>query len=215
MKNKRKSIFIIMLMCGFYGYAQEVWKLKTDKDNIQIYSKSSPNSKIKTLKVVCTIDASLSQVAAVMLDIVSATDWIYRTKSAIVQKEISPSEIIYYSEIDMPWPLSNRDFIVRINLSQDTVTKALTMSTQNLPNYIPEKKDIVRVRQSEALWIFKSIGKNKVTIEYTLVVDPGGAIPVWLVNLFSTKGPFECFKNLKEQINKPVYSKAKFSFIKD
>jgi hypothetical protein len=215
MMHKKLLALTIILLSALYSHAQEEWKLKTDKDNIKIYSKSTPESKVKSLKVVCSIDARLTQLAAVLLDINATTEWVYKTKSAIVQKQISPSEVVYYSEIDMPWPLSNRDFVVRIKVSQNPVTKVVTVETENLPDYLPEKKDIVRVKHSEAKWIFKPLPKNQVLIEYTLVVDPGGSIPTWLVNMFSTKGPFECFKNLKAQINKPVYVKAKLPFVVD
>lgn len=211
----KKLLALTIVLSSFFCYAQEEWKLKTDKENIKIYSKSTPESKVKSLKVVCAIDAKLTQLAALMLDINATTEWVYKTKSAIIQKQVSPSEIIYYSEIDMPWPLSNRDFIVRIKVSQDPTTKIITVNTENLPNYMPEKKDIVRVRHSDAQWVFKPLPKNQVAIEYTLVVDPGGSIPTWLVNMFSTKGPFECFKNLKEEIKKPVYAKAKLPFVVD
>lgn len=211
----KSVLFVIVIFISFSAIAQEDWKLKSEKDNIKIYSKSLPESKIKSLKVVCPINARLTQLAAVLLDIKATAEWVYKTKSAIVQKQLSPTEIIYYSEIDMPWPLSNRDFIVRIKVSQDPVSKIITVDTENLPNYLPVKEDIVRVVRSEAKWVFKPMGKNQVLIEYTLVVDPAGSIPTWLVNMFSTKGPLECFQKLKEQINKPAYARVRLPFITD
>ncbi len=215
MKYKKMFVLATMMVSFLGSKAQEEWKLKTDKDNIKIYSKSTPDSKMKTLKVVCPIDARLTQLAALILDINATTEWVYKTKSAIVQKQVSPSEVIYYSEINMPWPLSDRDFIVRVKVTQDPATKIVTVNTENLPSFLPEKKDIVRVKHSEAKWVFRPLPKNQVLMEYTLVVDPGGSIPTWLVNMFSTKGPFECFKNLKAQINKPAYLKARLPFVVD
>lgn len=213
--NKNIALIVIAWLTTFCANAQQEWKLKSEKNNIKIYTSPSPDSKIKALKVVCPIDARLSQLAAVLLDINATTEWVYKTKLAVVQKQISPSEAIYYSEIDMPWPLSDRDFIARIKVTQNPTTKIVTVDTENLPDFLPVKKDIVRVRHSEAKWIFKPLTNNKVLIEYILVVDPGGSIPVWLVNMFSTKGPFECFQKLKEQINKPIYLNMKLPFIVD
>ena len=51
--------------------AQEVWKLKLDKEEIKIYTRPYTDSKIKALKVVCTVKATLSQIAAVLLDVKS------------------------------------------------------------------------------------------------------------------------------------------------
>lgn len=210
---KKTFFLLIVLLTSLFTSAQQDWKLKSDKENIKIYTSPSTDSKIKALKVVCTVDATLSQMAAVLLDVNAGAEWVYKTKSASVIKKISPVEIIYYSEIDMPWPLSNRDFVVRIKLAQNATTKIVSVDTENLPDYIPVKSGIVRVRHSDVKWTLKPIGKNQVLVEYMLVVDPGGAIPAWLVNMFSTKGPFECFKSLKEQIKKPAYAHAQLPFV--
>jgi hypothetical protein len=59
------------------------------------------------------------------------------------------------------------------------------------------------------------IGKNSISIEFTLFADPAGAIPVWLINSFSTYGPFETFKKLKIQLKKPEYAHIILPFIKN
>jgi hypothetical protein len=52
-------------------------------------------------------------------------------------------------------------------------------------------------------------------VQYELRVDPAGSLPAWLVNMLSSKGPYESFLNLKTQLLKPKYANAKFSFITD
>jgi len=59
------------------------------------------------------------------------------------------------------------------------------------------------------------IPQGGVKIEYELQVDPGGKVPAWLVNMFATKGPFETFKKLQQQVKKPVYSRRSFAFVKE
>src|ERR1700709_1002140 len=166
---KKLLVFSTVLLNIFYGNAQQDWKLKSDRDNVKIYTSPSTDSKIKALKVVCVLDAKLSQMTAVLLDVNAGTEWVYKTKSATTLKQLSPAEVIYYSEIDMPWPLTNRDFIVRIKVSQNPTTKIVNVDTENLPDYLPAKTDIVRIRHSDAKWVLKPFGKNQIIIEYTLV----------------------------------------------
>jgi len=52
-------------------------------------------------------------------------------------------------------------------------------------------------------------------VEFKLFANPAGAMPFWLINLFSTFGPFETFKKLKIQVRKPAYQNAHLPFIKD
>ena len=213
-----KTLFFILaglLFIVLMAAAQPDWKLKQDKENIKVYTKNITNSPLKAIKIVGNINASLSALTAVLLDINSTKEWVYATKSIAVLKTISSSELIYYSELEIPWPVSNRDFIVLLKVTQDEKTKTVSVDGFNKPAYLPPNKNVVRIQQSYSKWVITPIPKGQLKIEYVLQVDPGGSVPAWLINLFATKGPFETFKKLREQVRKPVYANAKLEFIKE
>ena len=216
MTCKMRSFFTIVLsVLSFWGFGQENWKLRTDKEGILIYTRSFPDSKFKAIKVECELDATLSQLVAVILDVNTGAEWLYSTKSSVLLKQVSPSELYYYSEVSIPWPASNRDFIAKLKAVQDTHSRVVTIYGPIFPDYLPTKKDIVRVTRSEGKWIISPLGKGRIKVEYTLRVDPGGDLPAWLVNLFVTKGPHESFVKLKEQLKKPAYAHPNLAFITD
>lgn len=196
------------------AHAQE-WKLRTNKNGIRVYSREVSGSKIHALKVESTFDVPASRLIAVILDIEGATEWLYSTKSCTTLKTVSPSEVYYYSEVRFPWPVSNRDFIAHLKVSQDAGTKTIHVHAENVSEMVPEKKGIVRITQSVGEWTIQPEGKDKVYVQYELRVDPAGSLPAWLVNMLSSKGPYESFLNLKTQLLKPKYANAKFSFIID
>jgi hypothetical protein len=208
------SIFLLLLGTVTLR-AQDEWKLKTEKEGIRVYTRLFPGSKFKAIKVDVELDATLSQLVAVILDVNTGADWVYSTKSSVLLKQVSPSELYYYSEVNIPWPADNRDFIAQLKAVQDSHTKVVTVYGPVFPDYVPEKKGIVRVRHSEGKWVITPVGSHHVKVEYTLRADPGGDLPPWLVNMFVTKGPYESFKKLKEQLKKPVYVSAKLPFITD
>ena len=213
-----RTILFTFILLGFFplsGRSQDDWKLKTDKDGINIFTRTFPDSKFKAIKVVVELDATLSQMVAVVLDVNTGAQWVYSTKSSVLLKQVSPSELYYYSEVSIPWPAANRDFIAELRAVQDSHSRVVTIYGPIFPDYLPVKKDIVRVRRSEGKWIISPLGKGKIKVEYTLRVDPGGDLPAWLVNMFVTKGPFESFRKLKEQLQKPEYVNAKLPFITD
>ncbi|HET7003221.1 MAG TPA: START domain-containing protein [Puia sp.] len=205
---------ILFIHAALLSSAQEDWKLKLEKEEIKIYTKPCGDSKIRSLKVVCTVKATLSQMAAVLLDIKSQDEWFYHTKSVLL-KEISPYELYYHSELSFPFPFSNRDFIEHIVLSQNAVTRVVTMTVQNLPEFIPPQKDFVRVLHSECKWVVTPLANKTLHVEFTLFADPAGSIPVWLVNAMSYYGPFETFKKLKNQLLKPEYQDISLAFIRN
>jgi hypothetical protein len=208
-------ILTFYLSClALFLQAQGDWKLKIDKEGIKIYTRPCTNSGIDALKVSCVLEATLSQIAAVLLDVKNQDRWFYHTKSKVLL-DVSSSELYYYSELYFPFPFSNRDFIEHIKVSQDTTTKIISMEVQNVPDYMSTKKDFIRVIQSACKWTIKPIDKNQIIIEFTLFADPAGSIPSWLVNRFSLYGPYETFKKLKNYIKSPEYTEVKLPFIKN
>lgn len=212
---KHLLIISLALLFSLISFGQENWTLKTNKDGIAIYTKTIENSAYKGIKVKCSVQATLSQFVAVIMDVNTATEWLYSTKSSSLLKEVSPAEVYYYSEVGLPWPLSNRDFVCHLTARQDPRTRVVTIDGPVVPDYMAEKNGIVRVKHSSGKWIISPADNNMVNIEYTLEADPGGSIPAWLVNLFVTKGPMESFRKLKVQINKPQYKKVQYAFIKN
>jgi hypothetical protein len=206
---------LLLVAAGHTAHSQSDWELRTEKQGIKVYTRTFPDSKYKAIKVELQLQTSLTRLVAVLLDVPTATEWVYATKSATLLKKVSPSELIYYSEIKLPWPISNRDFVARLITRQDAGTKVVTIDGPTLTDYVPTKKDIVRVRRSEGKWIIVPQGDGHLRVEYTLRTDPGGDIPAWLYNLFVTRGPVESFEKLKQQINKPAYDNVHLPFIVD
>lgn len=213
--NMLKNLLLLLCLSIFstLSFGQVSWKLNTDKDGIKIYTSLVPDSKIKAVKVECEVAATAKQLVALLLDVNSSTEWIFHTKSCSLIKQVSPSELYYYSEISLPWPTENRDFVAHLKVIQDPQTKIVTIDGPAVPGFVPEKKGIVRIEHSSGKWIITPVGTDHVKIEYTLHVDPSGSIPAWLVNMFATNGPLQIFENLKVQIQKPVYKNAAVPFI--
>ena len=212
--NRIGRVLTIGFLLVSISLTGQSWELKNEEEGIKVYTRRVENSDIKAIKVECTIEATLSQLTAVLLDIPASNEWVYATKFCRVQKNISSSELIYHSEIDVPWPASNRDFIVRVKFEQDSITKKMTVDGENLPHYLKEQEGVVRIMHTESNWTVTPRNKY-LDIVFTLHVNPGGSIPAWLINLFATRGPLETFRNLRSQINKPEYKEASFLFLVD
>jgi hypothetical protein len=205
-------VFAALVLCTD-SLAQDGWKLKTDKDEVQVYMKAEENTSYKSVKTITTVRTTLSAVSAILLDVLKTPDWVYGTKKCSLLKKESPTSLYYYAEMGMPWPVSNRDFVIRISLTQNPQTKVVTVIATNLPTYIPEKDGLVRIQRSSGRWTISPAGNGMVRVEYILLVDPGGSLPASIVNMFSYNGPLQSFKNLRSQVNKPEYAKMQLPFI--
>ncbi|NCI47872.1 START domain-containing protein [Sediminibacterium soli] len=213
MRKLSAMIVLACLLCS--GAGAQDWKLRTNKNGIRVYAREVPGSRIHALKVESTFDVPASRLVAVILDIEGATDWLYSTKSCIPVKTMSAADVYYYSEIKFPWPVANRDFVAHLTISQDASTKTIHAHAENVSDMVPEKKGIVRVTQSIGNWTIQPLNSNQAYVQYELQVDPAGALPAWLVNMLSSRGPYESFFNLKTQLQKSKYAGAKYAFITD
>lgn len=210
-----KVVFITLLLTArfIFVFGQQNWKLSVEKDGIKIYTSALQGSRVKAVKAECRIKATTSQVVALLMDIASAKDWVYHTKSCSLIKKVSASELFYYSEISLPWPLQNRDFVAHLTVSQNRDTKVVTIDGPAVRGHVPEKEGVVRIRDSKGKWVISPSGTDHVSIEYTIHVDPGGTLPPWLINMFASEGPLRIIKNLGLQVQKPAYKKAVLAYI--
>jgi hypothetical protein len=101
----RKIIYAILLLTLLQkANAQQNWQLSTETSGIKVFSSTVADSKVKALKVECEFNATLSQLVTALLDVKTCTEWVYHTKSCVLLKQVSPSELYYYSEISIPGP---------------------------------------------------------------------------------------------------------------
>jgi hypothetical protein len=214
-----KCISLILVLAGMLvqvsAKSQENWVLKKEKNGIRIFSRATKNFKFDELKVECEIDGRISQLAALLLDVNKQSEWVYKTSKSQLLKEVSPADVFFYTEIESPWPYDNRDMVVHMTMKQNPVNKVLTIDAKNVDNYLPVKKDIVRLKYSNATWTVTAISNTRFRIDYRIQLDLGDNIPAWVANLFSVNGPYESFSNLKEKIKQPKYAQAKFPFLTD
>jgi len=52
------------------------------------------------------------------------------------------TSLLYYSEMEMPWPIMDRDVIIDLNLTQDPDTRVLTVKANAVQSNLDEKKDM-------------------------------------------------------------------------
>ncbi len=197
-----KTIILLLPLLFFNSFASAVekWTLKKESEGIKIYTATIPKSNVKALRVELTTSGTPAQLADILMNIEKQKEWVYGTETSVVLKKISNTELIYYTEKDLPWPVINRDAVMHLKIAHNTTTHVMNISVSSVKNFLPVKEDIVRVPSSTVNWVVTPLSSNTIKIEYEVVLDPGGSVPAWVVNMCTTKGPFETFKKLKKML---------------
>jgi hypothetical protein len=198
-----------------YSQASQEWKLRKFENDVSIYTRNAENSSFKELMSETNIKSSLSSIVAVLNDWESYPQWVYKcgTSSTLLKK--SDTEVIHYQTVEAPWPVDSRDFIVDVKLAQDDKTKQVIIRSTSMPDYIPKIPGLVRITEFKAFWILTPMKDGTVKVVYQLLVDPGGLVPAWLVNLAVIEGPFVTAVNLRERAVSARYKNIRLSYVKE
>jgi START domain len=179
--------------------AQSAWELKKDENGIRVYSRSVEGSKYRELKAVVDLPGTYDQLRCILNDVGNYKTWVYSTASSNLVERKSETEMIYYSRISAPWPVSNRDFYSDTRIWIDSSRHQMRLSSRNIDNF-PSKGRIVRIPFLRSEWVITAPSPGALHVEYTLSWNPGGDIPAFLANAFCTNGPLQSFTQLKKKM---------------
>jgi START domain-containing protein len=197
---KRAILSLGLILIYTTGIAQNNCDLKKDEAGIKVYLCETEASSFKTIKVNFKANGTIQEYANGVLDVAGYKNWQVSILHVEILEQISETELIYYAEIDTPWPLAHRDVIFHLIVTQDDKSKILQVSLEQLPTYIPSIEHIVRVPLAKSLLTVTPIDTNRLTIEYYLEVNPGGDVPAFIANIFAANTPWNTFNNFRNKL---------------
>jgi hypothetical protein len=195
------SFFLVISLAVQIAKGQADWKLMTERAGVKVYTKNNADEKIKSIKAQCVLNAGVERIVDLLMDVRATEKWVCHTKSCVLLRRVSAQEFYYYTEVSLPWPVSNRDFVTHATVSVDPITKVVTVNAPSVPGWVSPKKGVVRVYQSVGHWVLTPITADRTSVIYTLQVDPAGMVPAWIVNSFSYQAPVETFRNMKKLLH--------------
>jgi hypothetical protein len=181
-------------------FAQDDWELKKDKSGIKVYTKEVADNPLKKSKATVSFAATVDEVKAVIFDYDRYTEWTPRCISAEKVREENGA-IISYSLSDSPWPVSNRDLVLKNEVKErPDGTVFIYMTAVDDPDVHPESS-AVRMTFFEGFYKISPRG-NDVQITYEALLDPAGSIPAWMANMAVVDTPFDLLDELRSQVQK-------------
>lgn len=204
----RSLLLMITCLAGLCGQGQVNWQLAKVQDGIKVFLKNAEGSGIKMMHVECDVEARQEAVLALLLDIPASDKWIPQTKIIRYLRRPSVMECYYYSELRLPWPASNRDYVVHIKASQQPATKMIVIDANVVGGEVPEKEGIVRVHHSTVKWLLYPTQNGHTRLIYELFTDPGGSLPGPVVNYFAKQAVIDSVKKMRELVKQPPYRDA-------
>ena len=183
------------------------WSLVYESEGIVVYNRPFEGSSLKEFKGITIIDARIDIVGEVLKDIPSYCQWMKDVEEATILSESDSDNIMIYLIQKAPWPVYNRDMILKVKTNaQLRKGKSQIFFTALNTTEIPEKKSIVRVTDLTGSYHLEYIDSRHTRVTYCIKLNPGGFIPAYIANMSSKKVPFEVLQGLKEVIKKSKYA---------
>ena len=201
MTHTFRIFFILNLLTIFHatGLQAQSWKFVKEKDGIKIYTRVESNSSWKSFKGEVTFQATMDKVCS-MLGNNKNNDWWDKAITDVKVLGYKENKFIqYYMVYNLPWPFTNRDIVTETKVTTDTVSGARIYNARPLPNKVPEKSNLVRIKEYKQTWTVQPVDKGFVHITFEGSINPGGNIPPWLYNMVITETPLKMLHSLREK----------------
>lgn len=191
------------------------WELRSDKEDIQVYTGDIDGSRFKAVKANMEMEASLGELVALIRDTEACPDWAELCKLSEHVEVVSETEMSVYTLNDLPWPVSDRDAIAKILWSQNPQTLAVEMEAIVTAEGKPLRKGTIRLEYGVTGWTFTPLGNGRIAVESSAHLDPGGATPAWLTNRLLVDAPHQTLSNMREIVSSRKYAGSTFDFLQE
>lgn len=195
---KINPYFLFITLCAFLlsSFTFDEWRLVEAKEGISVFHKVDSSKKSWT-KLETEINAPINKILDFTADIENFTNWVYACNEARTLEQ-RDNVTYYYTVTDLPYPLSDRDIIIKRVVDYNKKT-GVYKSTSTVDDTHKIKSDHVRITEYAGFWSFIPISPTRTKLVYEVHVNPGGNIPVWIQDMVSTKGPFKTMHSLKSR----------------
>ncbi|PJZ84402.1 START domain-containing protein [Leptospira harrisiae] len=219
--TKKQILIISLIGISFLSnlsslFAQSAeWSESKRKKGIQVFTRPFAGSNLDEFLGRTEIDASISQVIALLTDPASCKNLYHQCKELTVLSGTEKKSIVYLRN-GAPWPVNDRDLIMDRGFEQNDKTLATVMKIKRLDsNARPTPSGVTRMENFEGVWRIIPQSNGKLKVEYQAHFEPGGSVPQSVINLVLTDTPYESLLNLKTLVEEGKHKDTKFDWIKE
>lgn len=221
MYNKKISKFtfssffiILIIIISSPLFSDTEWKFLKEKSGIKLYSQAYKDSRIKIFKGTAIIDCSIKVIYQVLKHPPAYENFLHNCIESRLIKKFDDFDQIALNVTGMPWPVKDREMLVRSRVTFDYKKGIFTLALEGLPaeeyrDYIPETPGRAPMKSVLSVFILEVIGREKTRVTFMIHADPGG-IPSGIVNLSTANYPYHTLSGLKKIVKKQEYIDAAY-----
>ncbi len=168
-----------------------------EENGITVEEEGAPGRALPIFTGTTTMAAAPEQVAAWILATHTHTDWMHNCEEAHRLRSEGDVAIIY-NRIGSPWPVSDRDVVLRSTGSELDGGRIRFEFHNTTDEDVPVARGVVRMPRLVGSYDLSPV-EGGTRVVYTVDSDPGGSLPDWLVAQASKDLPYFTLKNLRDR----------------
>ena len=200
-RNCTVFCLLVFLASPFIQAAGEsAWKEVVVDQGVTVWSRDRSGRVLPELRARGQINGELFHAMAVILDNERSCEWVPNCTESQEIKRLDGRTTWVYSVTDSPWPVSDRDTVVKVVAETIEPNNKYRVLMQAQPDLLPLVEGRVRIPYSNIYFLLKRVNADTIEIEYGLDVGPGGALPKWMVHRTARKTLIETIIALETQV---------------
>jgi hypothetical protein len=208
----RLFILLAVLLFGSNLFGQEEWTLRKNEGWIKAYTKKNDWTKFDTYRIEAQMEGEISALLAVFKDFDIYPE-LFDGIDEVATYVDEPNKYVNYITVNTPFPVKDRDGIYLNDMTYDEEKKLLSIDVSCVnEDYKPSKK-YIQIAQCQGFWKITQLPNGYIDVAHQFVLDPGGFVPAFIINLQTVKNPIKTFKLLRELIVLPKYQNKQFEIL--
>ena len=177
------------------------WTVVDDDEGVVVSVKKRGEGVLPVFRGTGIISAPVLDIVAVLHDPERRPDWLPMCAETRLLKEVHPLEYLLYERVDAPWPVNDRDIVLRSEVRFQEDSRDVRIEFRADDSFrVPPVRGVTRMQSLRGFFLLRARGDESTRVTYQLDTHPGGSIPGWMVEFFSEDTPRDTIVALRKQV---------------
>ncbi|MFT3924877.1 MAG: START domain-containing protein [Myxococcales bacterium] len=189
---------LVSALCFAEAPAGE-WNVIEQERGITVSRREQPGCGLPAFRGKGPVRGGVLQILALMLDSNSVEQWADGVDESRLLKRIDENQELIYLYSDVPWPVRDRDMVVRRTVEVVKPGEEFHIHLRCEPQATPEVSGVVRVKKCKSGFHLRRLDQSNTEIDYDMSLDPAGLLPKWAGSYVAKNVPFKTLVALEER----------------
>lgn len=201
---------VTYLILASSSVAAPQWIQVSEENGIEVSRREFQGEGLYEFRGIGDVKSSIPKILALLVDVKRMPEWVDGcTESQLLERffpkhseDLAGSYQVEYGVQSVPWPLTDRDYILKSTLSfqlgNGKIQDQVFLKSVTVPHKAkPVVEDLVRITKMTTEIRLTRVSDHVTEMEFRALVDPAGWIPDWIVNLVSRDVPYKTLEKVR------------------